>query len=1338
MIFDYKLPRRSELRTAISAAYRADETEVVATLLKEARLEADLKQGIMDRARQLVEGVRSKPRRGGVEAFMLEYGLSTHEGTALMCLAESLLRVPDAKTEDELIEDKLASAEWSRHLGHSESLFVNASTWAFMLTGKLLGAKESPAHDLRSVLTRMLASSSEPLIREAVMQSMRIIGSQFIMGHTIGEGFERAGSFIKQGYRMSFDMLGEAARTELDADRFYRRYTEAIAALAPQQRQPPPYGHEISVKLSALAPRYEFAQYERTMDRLLSRLRRLALEAKRANIGLTIDAEESERLELQLDLFEALVSEPALGGWSGLGIAVQTYQKRTYYLLDWLADLARRSGSRLMVRLTKGAYWDAEIKRCQEAGLAGYPIFTRKASTDVSYIACTRKLLRYSDALYPMFATHNAYTAAMILLISGDYRDYEFQRLHGMGEAMFEQIRQQDKNAPLCRIYAPCGGHQELLPYLVRRLLENGANTSFVNRILDRSIPVERIIADPINKVAHYDPLPHPRIPLPGDLYGSKRPNSKGLDLADEQQLNALASEIRHFADQGWRATPLVDGQAMEGIPRAAFDPSDRRRQIGEVIFATEEQLDRAIASAHKAAEGWSDTPVDKRAACLERTAELLESHMPELMALCMREAGKTLANAVAEIRETVDFCRYYAEQARFRLSTPEAPPAGLAGIAYIGHGVFACISPWNFPLAIFSGQIAAALVTGNTVVAKPAEQTPLIAARAIELFHQAGIPENVLQLITGDGQAGARLVSDSRIAGVAFTGSTAAAHAIRNSLADGRGEIVPLIAETGGQNIMIVDSTALPDQVTEDVIRSAFDSAGQRCSALRVLCLQEDIAEQTIELLAGAMEELRVGDPALLKTDVGPVIDPQAMDRLRAHDQHMSKQARLIHRCRLTPETEYGTFFAPCAYEIDSIDQLHQEHFGPFLHVLRYQASELDEIIEAIHATGYGLTFGLHSRIDAVAQRIRQRLRVGNIYVNRNMIGAVVGVQPFGGVGLSGTGPKAGGPHYLYRFATQRKTPLDSTEDNKQIRSSAFSEKRNDRWTAAPLIGGETLAGRPVDITAYDDDRRIIGSVIPATPEHAEHALSQAAAVRLDWDLTPAQKRADCLETTADLLLKNGSALKSLCHDEAATPAQDTERDIRSAVALCRAYAQQTIEEFSEPKILQGPTGERNEYRLHNRGVFICAGARQQPVLALTGMIAAALAAGNPVIVLPEQGYILTAARIFSYFLAAGFPKNGLHFLPFMTRELPHRLLDDQRLAAVAYLGDEQTAYALDARLARRQGPIIPLLASIKEQQNGGMFANPKSLYRFSTARTVSTNTTASGGNASLYAMDE
>ncbi|MCP4408356.1 MAG: bifunctional proline dehydrogenase/L-glutamate gamma-semialdehyde dehydrogenase PutA [Gammaproteobacteria bacterium] len=1338
MIFDYKLPHRSELRAAISAAYRVDEAEAVKALLKETRLEKGLKQAIMDRARYLVEGVRSKPRRGGIEAFMLEYGLSTQEGTALMCLAESLLRVPDAKTEDELIEDKLAPAEWSHHLGRSESLFVNASTWAFMLTGKLLGAKESPAHDLRGALTRMLASSSEPLIREAVMQSMRIIGRQFIIGHSIGEGFDRAGPFINEGYRMSFDMLGEAARTALDADRFYRRYTRAITALAPQQRQPPPYGHEISVKLSALAPRYEFAQYERTMDSLLSRLKRLALEARRANIGLTIDAEESERLELQLDLFEALVSDPALGGWNGLGIAVQAYQKRTYYLLDWLADLARRSGSRLMVRLTKGAYWDAEIKRCQEAGLAGYPVFTRKASTDVSYIACTRKLLRYSDALYPMFATHNAYTAAMILLLSGDYRDYEFQRLHGMGEAMFEQIMQQDKNSPLCRIYAPCGGHQELLPYLVRRLLENGANTSFVNRILDRGIPVERIVADPIDKVDHYDPLPHPRIPLPGELYGSGRRNSIGLDLADEQQLIPLAREISRDANQGWRAAPLIDGQAMEGIPRAAFDPSDRRRQIGEVIFATEEQLDRAVTSACKSADVWSNTPVVKRAVCLERTAELFESHMPELMALCMREAGKTLGNAVAEIRETVDFCRYYAEQARFRLSTPEAPPAGLRKIAYTGHGVFACISPWNFPLAIFSGQIAAALVTGNTVVAKPAEQTSLIATRAIELFHQAGIPKNVLQFITGDGQMGARLVGDSRIAGVAFTGSTAASHAIRNSLADGRGEIVPLIAETGGQNVMIVDSTALPDQVIEDVIRSAFDSAGQRCSALRVLCLQEDIAEQTIELLAGAMKELRVGDPTLLKTDVGPVIDSRALDRLQSHDQYLSNEARLIHRCHLTPETEYGTFFSPCAYQIDSIDQLDQEQFGPFLHVLRYQAKELDKIIEAIHATGYGLTFGLHSRIDSVARRIRQRLRVGNIYVNRNMIGAVVGVQPFGGEGLSGTGPKAGGPHYLYGFAAQQKNPLDNAEDDQQIHGNSFSEKPNDRWTAAPLVGGETLAGRPVDITAYGDDKRIIGSVVPAKSEHTEQALSRAAAARLDWDLTPAQNRADWLETAADLLFKNSSTLKSVCYAETATPAQDTERDIRLAATLCRVYAQQAIEEFSEPKVLQGATGERNEYRLHNRGVVICYGADRQPVLSLTGMIAATLAAGNTVIVLPEQGSILTAARIFSYFLAAGFPNNGLHFLPLMASGLRNQLLEDQRLAAVAYLGDEQTAYALDAQLAKRQGPIIPLLATIKGQQDGGLFANPKNLYRFSTARTVSTNTTASGGNASLYAMDE
>lgn len=1333
MIFDYKLPDRNELRHAIARSYRSDETRSVDSLLKSATLPRDLRRGIGERARDLVTEVRKRPKKGGLENFMLEYGLSTQEGTALMCLAESLLRVPDSRTEDNLIEDKIIPADWTRHLGHSDSLFVNASSWAFMLTGKLLSAKESHEHNLRTVLKKTLATSSEPLIREVLVRSMRILGKQFIMGRTIEEALQHAQDLVRDGYRLSFDMLGEAARTELDADLFYTRYSSAIKTLAEWGTAFPPQGHEISAKLSALDPRYEFAQYERVMDTLLSRLRSLAIEAKKADIGLTLDAEECERLELQLDLLEKLACDPALAEWDGLGIAVQTYQKRAFPLLDWLADLAQRSGKRLMVRLTKGAYWDTEIKHSQEGGFDGYPVFTRKVSTDISYIACARKLLKYSDRLYPMFATHNAYTAAMILELAGEYRDFELQRLFGMGESLYECIRQTEDQAPPCRIYAPCGGHKELLPYLVRRLLENGANTSFVNRILDESVPVERITADPLDQIERYIDIPNPLIPLPSRLFGSQRTNSRGMDLSDENTLRTLAGQMQLHAERGWKATSVINGKQLPGIPVPLFDPSDRRRRTGLVTSASDEDVDRAVSSALAGFDDWNNTPVVERAACLMRAAELLESNTPELLALCIREAGKTLANAVAEIREAVDFCRYYAEQARREFLTPHPLTESGDRIEHQGHGAFACISPWNFPLAIFSGQVAAALVTGNTVVAKPAEQTPLIAFRAVQLFHQAGIPRGALQLVIGDGYVGARLVANPGIAGVAFTGSTQAARSIRAALANGRTEIAPLIAETGGQNAMIVDSTALPDQVVVDVLKSAFDSAGQRCSALRVLCLQEDIADQTIDLLAGAMQELRIGDPALLKTDVGPVIDPEALGRLQGHDAYMRQSARLIHRCRFTPETEHGNFFAPCAYEIDSLERLDEEHFGPFLHVLRYRSKDLDKLIDAINATGYGLTFGLHSRIDATVDRIRARLRAGNIYVNRNMIGAVVGVQPFGGEGLSGTGPKAGGPHYLYHFSAQRRSPSDPYESTSARSADSASHAIHRNWSAAPVIGGKTYSVDP----AQGDAKRDVGIVTSATPEQLEQAMRLSAAILLDWDMTPATTRAVLLERVAVRLYEEADTMKALCLEEYGASPEQTAHDIDRAATLCRGYAEQCIQEYAAPRILPGPTGERNAYSLHNRGIFLCVGAEPQPVIGLTAMIAAALAAGNPVILMPEQQSVFCAAKVFSCFHASGFADNGLHFLPADNASMD-RLLQDPRLGGVAHLGSPEMACHIDAELAKRKGPIIPLVASIRHRREGGLIANPRNLYRFSTQRTLTINTTASGGNASLYAMDE
>lgn len=1034
MVIDPRLAEVCELRRAVRADRLAEESAVVRRLLPEAAIEGAAGQRVMARARTLVEAVRRRGKsQGGIDAFMQEYELSSKEGVVLMCLAEAMLRVPDAYTIDKLIEDKIGSAEWERHLGKSDSFFVNASTWALMLTGRVVRFDEEERRDVPGVLRRLIHRSGEPVIRAAVRQAMRILGRQFVMGRTIKEATERARPLEARGYRYSYDMLGEAARTMADAERYFQAYREAIDAIGKMAAGKGPIeAPGISVKLSALHPRYEFAQRDRVLNELVPRLKQLCLEAKDHDINLCIDAEEAERLDLSLDVLEAVSGDPELAGWNGLGLAVQAYQKRAFRLLDWLADMARRHERRLMVRLVKGAYWDTEIKRAQERGLEGYPVFTRKASTDVSYLACARKLLAQRDAFYPQFATHNAHTLAAVYELAGERDDYEFQRLHGMGEALYEEVVGKEKLDRPCRIYAPVGSHEDLLAYLVRRLLENGANTSFVNRIQDEALPVEEIIADPAARVRALTSIPHPRIPLPVDLFGDDRRNSSGIDLWAVEELAPLARRMAAAAEEAWEAAPLVGGRSLAGLAREVRDPSDRRRVIGQVADTTPEQALRALERAQAAWFDWNATPVEERAACLERYADLLEEKRAELMTLCSREAGKSIADGLAEVREAVDFCRYYAARARQDFGPPQSLP-GPTGerneIQLAGRGVFLCISPWNFPLAIFTGQVAAALVAGNCVLAKPAEQTPLIAAAAVRLLHQAGVPGDVLHLLPGDGATlGKALLPDGRVAGVAFTGSNETAKIINRTLAAREGAIVPLIAETGGQNAMIVDSTALPEQVVNDVLISAFQSAGQRCSALRVLFLQEEVAERILRMLAGAMEELRLGDPAWLSTDVGPVIDAEARDMLLGHARRMEQEGRLIARAPLPSECEHGTFVAPAAFEIDSLARLQGEVFGPMLHVLRYRADRLDQVIEAINGTGYGLTFGLHSRIDSTMEYLRQRVRAGNIYVNRNMIGAVVGVQPFGGEGLSGTGPKAGGPRYLHRFASERVVSIDTT----------------------------------------------------------------------------------------------------------------------------------------------------------------------------------------------------------------------------------------------------------------------------------------------------------------------
>ncbi len=1051
MIFTHSPIKSNPLREAITRAYHLDETEAVERLLMEASLPQLALDRITATATQLVTEVRKRRlQQGGLDAFLYEYDLSSTEGIALMCLAESLLRIPDASTVDSILHDKVVSVDWASHLGQSESFFVNAATWGLLLTGKVFTPHDTSSSPLTQGLKKFVKRSGAPVIRQAVKQAMKVLGRQFVMGETIEDALKRARAGEKQGYRYSFDMLGEAARTAKDAERYFESYRKAIAAIGKEAKGRGVIDAPgISIKLSALHPRYELAKHEEVVAAVVPQLLELAKQAKAVDIGLTVDAEEADRLDLSLDIIEAVFSHPALEGWEGFGLAVQSYQKRALPLIDWLRELARKHHRRLMIRLIKGAYWDSEIKNAQVKGLSGYPVFTRKASTDVSFIACAKKIIAAPDAFYPQFATHNAYSLAAVLEMMGSRRDFEFQCLHGMGYSLYDQVVGPDHLNLPCRVYAPVGGHEDLLAYLVRRLLENGANTSFVNRIIDAETPIEEIIADPVAKVRKLASKPHPHIPLPRDIYGDQRKNSKGIDLSDLDELQelerAMAAALIDKKPQNWRAVPLINGEEGTGTPKQVFDPTDRRRVIGEVIESSVEQIDQALHYAHQAAERWAGEPVEVRAACLERAGNLLEQRIPEFIAIAVSEGGKCLPDAVGEVREAIDFCRYYAEQARKEFSQPitlPGPTGELNQLTFHGRGVIACISPWNFPLAIFTGQVTAALAAGNTVIAKPAEPTPLIAAAMVRLLHEAGIPKDVLHLVPGRGSIiGARMVNDVRVKGIVFTGSTETARGINQSLANREGPLATLIAETGGQNAMIVDSSALPEQVVMDVVSSAFNSAGQRCSALRVLFVQEDIAPKLLEMLTGAMAELRMGDPGLLITDIGPVINAKAKEGLEAHAERMRKEAKLLYQVKLPPDADRGTFFAPCAFEINSIKQLEREVFGPVLHVVRYAANQLDSILDDINSTGYGLTLGIQSRIDAKVEYIRNRLRIGNTYVNRNIIGAVVGVQPFGGEGLSGTGPKAGGPLYLHRLCTERAVCVNTTASGGNATLLSLSE---------------------------------------------------------------------------------------------------------------------------------------------------------------------------------------------------------------------------------------------------------------------------------------------------------
>ncbi len=1078
MRFDFDLTPgpRPPLRAAIDALMRAPEPDCVRALLDAASQSDASLERIRAEATSLVETLRTRRvKAGGVDALMREFSLSSDEGVALMCLAEALLRIPDAATRDALIRDKIGGGDWDAHVGQSPSLFVNAAAWGLVVTGRLVSTHS--AHGLSASLTRLVARGGEPLIRKGVDLAMRMLGRQFVTGETIEDAIANGRDNLKRGYRYSYDMLGEAALTAADAARYldsYRHAIEAIGASAHALPDDVMLRPGISVKLSALHPRYARATRGRVMRELLPVLHELASAARRHRIGLNIDAEESERLDLSLDLLEELAEDPGLDGWSGLGFVIQGYQKRAPAVIDFVAALGRRTQSRsgnadrrLMVRLVKGAYWDSEIKRAQVEGQDGYPVYTRKTHTDVAYQACARRLLEAADAIYPQFATHNAYTLAWVReaarIVGVSERDYEFQCLHGMGETLYDQIVG-GANPLSCRIYAPVGSHETLLAYLVRRLLENGANSSFVNRIVDARVPMSELIADPVAHARESGGAPHARIPLPRELYPDGRINSQGFDAANETALQAMAAALAPFADARW---DLGSGTTI-------VDPSRHADIVGTITPASRAGLDLAVGRAVAARDAWRAVVPAERARLLERAADLLEAHRAELIALAIREAGKTFGNAIGEVREAVDFCRYYARQI-------EDDPALAADMHEAGEGPIVCISPWNFPLAIFSGQVVAALAAGRCVIAKPAEQTPLIAVRATALLHEAGIPADVLQVVVGDGEnVGAPLVAHPAIAGVLFTGSTQVARAIEATLA-ARSDDAILVAETGGQNAMIVDSSALTEQVVGDAIVSAFDSAGQRCSALRILCLQDSVYDTTLAMLEGALAELAVGDPMRWSTDVGPAIDADARDRLVAHIDAMRDRGHRVFSLPLPDACRDGTFVAPTLIEIDRIADIPGEVFGPVLHVLRWRYGELDALVDAIDATGYGLTMGVHSRIDEHIDRIAARARVGNLYVNRTLIGATVGVQPFGGEGLSGTGPKAGGPFYLAR--------LDGGRGAHRFVPSGGTQRHAG---ASPLADLRAALGR---VTGWDD---AIRARVAAHVVRCEGAAAALTSMRL------------------------------------------------------------------------------------------------------------------------------------------------------------------------------------------------------------------------------------------------
>ena len=1228
-------------RAAITAAYRRAETDAVPMLLEQARLPAPVAEQTHQLAYKLAEKLRNQKtasgRAGMVQSLLQEFSLSSQEGVALMCLAEALLRIPDKATRDALIRDKISNGNWQSHIGRSPSLFVNAATWGLLFTGRLVSTHNEAS--LSRSLNRIIGKSGEPLIRKGVDMAMRLMGEQFVTGETIAEALANARKLEEKGFRYSYDMLGEAALTAADAQAYMVSYQQAIHAIGKASNGRGIYeGPGISIKLSALHPRYSRAQYDRVMEELYPRLKSLTLLARQYDIGINIDAEEADRLEISLDLLEKLCFEPELAGWNGIGFVIQAYQKRCPFVIDYLIDLATRSRRRLMIRLVKGAYWDSEIKRAQMEGLEGYPVYTRKVYTDISYLACAKKLLAVPNLIYPQFATHNAHTLAAIYNLAGQNYypgQYEFQCLHGMGEPLYEQVVGKVADGKLnrpCRIYAPVGTHETLLAYLVRRLLENGANTSFVNRIADTTLPLDELVADPVlavEKMAAQEGkagLPHPKIPLPHDLYGEGRMNSTGIDLSNEHRLASLSSALLNSAAQKWQALPVLEAPVDAGELTPVLNPAEPKDIVGYVREATEAEVSQALENAVNNAPIWFATPPQERAAILERAAVLMEDQMQTLIGILVREAGKTFSNAIAEVREAVDFLYYYAGQVRDDFDNETHRPLGPV----------VCISPWNFPLAIFTGQIAAALAAGNSVLAKPAEQTPLIAAQGVNILLEAGVPAGVLQLLPGRGETvGAKLTGDERVRAVMFTGSTEVATLLQRNIAtrlDPQGRPTPLIAETGGLNAMIVDSSALSEQVVVDVVASAFDSAGQRCSALRVLCLQEDIAEHTLKMLKGAMAECRMGNPGRLSTDVGPVIDAEAKANIDRHIQAMRVKGRTVFQAVRensadAREWETGTFVMPTLIELESFDELKKEIFGPVLHVVRYSRNNLDGLIEQINRAGYGLTLGVHTRIDETIAQVTGAAKVGNLYVNRNMVGAVVGVQPFGGEGLSGTGPKAGGPLYLYRLLANRPENAALTTFNRQ------------------------------------DARYPVDTQLKSALTQPHQALTQWAAGRAEFK------------------------------------------------ALCEKYA--GLSQAGAQRVLPGPTGERNTWTLLPRERVLCVADNEQDALT---QLAAVTSAGSRALWPDDKLHRELAKQL---------PAAVQQAIDFAK---PEQLMS-QRFDAVIYHGDSDQLRTLCEQVAAREGAIVSVQGFERGETN-------LLLERLWIERSLSVNTAAAGGNASLMTI--